>query len=87
MRGEAQMMRRCDHHWDPARCDATGRYWLYAPDGRLTPGGPLCLRHAVEVVREHREKLAEQWQLRAVGSAGPEPWLKRGGARNGHRAR
>lgn len=59
---ENATMDRCDH-WTPTRCNERGTHWLYAPDGKLCPGGPLCERHGREIVEEYREKLGEPWTL------------------------
>lgn len=59
--------RRCDHWTTPSdgsrgvRCDDVAEVHLVAPDGRRTPGGSVCRRHADAVVSEYDEKLGEAW--------------------------
>ena len=59
------MVPRCDC-WHPAKCQSRGRYDLLAPDGTRCPGGPICRDHARALITEYRDKLQEQWGLRAI---------------------
>lgn len=56
---------QCDC-WVPTRCPNKAAYALVAPDGTLNPGGPLCTRDAVAVIKAYQQELGERWTLRAI---------------------
>ena len=52
--------------WHPSRCTRPARYILVTDEGKRCPGGPVCKLHGRAIVSEYREKIFQQWGLRAI---------------------